>query len=127
MIVEQRLLPKGRNRDDPRLQYDVSAGRVHLHEMIRLLRSAHGGQIPIVPYDPLHPKAEHLGAERYLFQWNGRHLSRDAINGLIHLVLHGVVLVDLSGERISVTSPPATSCGGHRATPAIRSAAGDPR
>jgi hypothetical protein len=104
VIVEQRLLPKGRKRDDLRLQYDVSAGRVHLQEMTRLLKAAHGGQIPIVPYDPLHPKAEQLGAERYLFQWNGRHLSRRAINGLIRLVLHGVVLVDRSGERISVTS-----------------------
>ena len=75
VIVEQRLLPKGRKRDDLRLQYDVSAARVHLQEMTRLLKAAHGGQIPIVPYDPQHPKAEQLGAERYLFQWNGRHLS----------------------------------------------------
>jgi hypothetical protein len=98
------LLPKGRKRDDLRLQYDVSAARVHLHEITRLLKAAHGGQIPTVPYDPQHPKAEHLGAERYLYQWNGRHLSTPAINSLIRLVLHGVVLVDRSGERISVTS-----------------------
>jgi len=104
VIVEQRLLPKGRKRDDLRLQYDVSAARVHLHEITRLLKAAHGGQIPTVSYDPQHPKAEHLGAERYLYQWNGRHLSTQAINSLIRLVLHGVVLVDRSGERISVTS-----------------------
>ncbi len=104
VIVEQRLLPKGRKRDDLRLQYDVSAARGHLQEMTRLLKSAHGGQIPTVQYDPQHPKAEQLGAERYLFQWNGRHLARDAINSLIRMVLHGVVLVDRSGERISVTS-----------------------
>jgi len=36
--------------------------------------------------------------------WRGRHLSTDAINSLIRLVLHGVTLVDRSGERISVTS-----------------------
>jgi hypothetical protein len=30
VMVEQRLLPKGRKRDDLRLQYDVSAARVHL-------------------------------------------------------------------------------------------------
>src|SRR5438876_2082667 len=64
VIVEQRLLPKGRKRDDLRLQYDVSAARVHLHEITRLLKSVHGGKIPTVPYDPQHPKAEHLGAER---------------------------------------------------------------
>ncbi len=104
VIVEQRLLPKGRKRDDLRLQYDVSAARVHLHEITRLLKAAHGDHIPTVAYDPQHPKAEHLGAERYLFQWNGRHLSPGAINSLIRLVLHGVVLVDRSGERISVTS-----------------------
>ena len=104
VIVEQRLLPKGRKRDDLRLQYDVSAARVHLHQITRMLKAAHGGHIPTVAYDPQHPKAEHLGAERYLFQWNGRHLSPGAINSLIRLVLHGVVLVDRSGERISVTS-----------------------
>ena len=104
VIVEQRLLPKGRKHDDLRLQYDVSAARVHLQEIACLLKSAHGGYIPTVPFDPRHPKAEQLGAERYLFQWNERQLSRDAINSLIRMVLHGVVLVDRSGERISVTS-----------------------
>ena len=104
VILEQRLLPKGRNNDDLRLQYDVSAARIHLHEITRLLTSAHGGHIPTVQYDPQHSKAEQLGAERYLFQWNGRHLSRDAINSLIRLVIHGVVLVDRSGERIGMTS-----------------------
>ena len=48
VIVEQRLLPKGRKRDDLRLQYDVSAARDHLQEITRLLKAAHGGQIPVV-------------------------------------------------------------------------------
>jgi len=68
VIVEQRLLPKGRKRDDLRLQYDVSAARGHLHAITRLLQAGHSGQVPIVRYDPSHPKAEQLGAERYLFQ-----------------------------------------------------------
>jgi hypothetical protein len=69
-----------------------------------VLKLAHGGQIPIVAYDSSHPKAEQLGAERYLFQWNGRHLSLHTLNNLIRMVLHGVMLVDRSGERIDVTS-----------------------
>jgi hypothetical protein len=104
VIVEQRLLPKGRKRDDLRLQYDVSAARGHLQKITRLLQAAHDGQVPVVRYDPNHPKAEQLSAERYLFQWNGRHLSSHAVNNLIRLVLHGVVMVDRSGERIDVTS-----------------------
>src|SRR6266568_1304202 len=104
VIVEQRLLPKGRKRDDLRLQYDVSAARVHLQSITHLLKSAHGGQVPVVPYNPSYPKAEQLGAERYLFQWNARHLPPLAVNNLIRLVLHGVVLVDRSGERIDVSS-----------------------
>jgi hypothetical protein len=104
VIIEQRLLPKGRKRDDLRLQYDVSAARLHLQEITRLLKAAHRGQVPVVAYDPSHPKAEQLGAERYLFQWNGRHLSVNPINSLIRFVLDGVVLVDRSGERIDVTS-----------------------
>src|SRR2546422_5874401 len=51
VIVEQRLLPKGRKRDDLRLQYDVSAARVHLHEIAHLLEAVHDGHIPSVPYD----------------------------------------------------------------------------
>ena len=104
VLIEQRLLPKGRKRDDLRLQYDVSAARLHLQEITRLLKAAHGGQVPVVAYDPSHPKAEQLGAERYLFQWNGRHLSVNPINSLIRFVLDGVVLIDRSGERIDVTS-----------------------
>src|SRR5438105_9593338 len=104
VIVEQRLLPKGRKRDDLRLQYDVSAARVHLQMISHLLKSAHGGQVPVVRYAPSYPKAEQLGAERYLFQWNARHLSPQSVNKLIRLVLHGVVLIDRSGERIDVTS-----------------------
>jgi len=104
VIIEQRLLPKGRKRDDLRLQYDVSAARVHLQVISHLLKAAHGGQVAVVPYSKQHPKAEHLGPERYLFQWNGRHLARNAINSLIRMVLDGVVLIDRSGERIDVTS-----------------------
>ncbi len=104
VIVEQSLLPKGRKRDDLRLQYDVSAARVHLQEITRLLKATHGGQVPVVPYSNQHPKAEQLGRERYLLQWKGRHLANNAVNSLIRLVLHGVVLVDRSGERIDVTS-----------------------
>jgi hypothetical protein len=104
VIIEQRLLPKGRQRDDLRLQYDVSAARQHLQEMMRQLKAAHGGQVPVVCYTNQHPKAEQLGAERYLFQWNARHLSPQTANHLIRLVLDEVALVDRSGARIDVTS-----------------------
>lgn len=104
VMLEQRLLPKGRKRDDLCLHYDVSAARKHLQEMTRILRAAHDGELPVVAYDPTHPKAEHLGAERYLFQWNERHLSVNVINSLVRLVLDGVVLVDRLGDRIDVTS-----------------------
>ncbi len=68
------------------------------------LKAAHGGEIPVVAYDRFHSKAEHLGPERYLFQWNGRHLRKSLINGLIRFVLDGIQLVDRAGERIDVTS-----------------------
>src|ERR1700687_3850577 len=70
VIVQQRFLPKGRKHDDLRLEYDVSAARVHLQEITRLLKATHHGEIPVVRYDPFHSKAEHLGAERYLFPRN---------------------------------------------------------
>jgi hypothetical protein len=66
-----RLLPKGRKRDDQRLEYDVSAARTHLQEITRLLKAALDGEIPVVAYDRFHSMAEHLEPERYLFQWKG--------------------------------------------------------
>jgi hypothetical protein len=104
IMVEQRLLPKGRKRDDLRLPYDVSAARLHLQEITRLLKAAGGGEIPVVRYDPRHPKAEQLGAERFLFQWNGRHARKSVMNSLIRFVLDGIVLVDRSGAPMDVTS-----------------------
>jgi hypothetical protein len=104
VIVQQRFLPKGRKHDDLRLEYDVSAARVHLQEITRLLKATHHGEIPVVRYDPFHSKAEHLGAERYLFQWNGRHVRKAIVNGLIRFVLDGIELVDRAGAHIDVTS-----------------------
>jgi hypothetical protein len=103
VIVEQRFAGRP-PADELRLQYDVSAARQHFQEMTRLLKAAHGGQVPVVFYSNHHPKADQLGAERYLFQWNGRHLSPTTVNHLIRLVLDDIVLVDRSGERIDVTS-----------------------
>ena len=104
LILEQLLLPKGRKSDDLRIPYNVTAAATHLQEITRQLQLAHGGQVPVVPYNRRHPKAEHLGSERYIFQWNGRHLRVDVANSLIRLVLDGVVLTDRAGERIDVRS-----------------------
>jgi hypothetical protein len=104
VIVQQRLLPKGRKHDDLRLEYDVSAARVQLQDITRLLKAAHGGQIPVVRYDPFHGKSEFLNPERFLFQWHGRHLRESMVNGLIRFVLDGIELVDRGGARIDVTS-----------------------
>ena len=82
----------------------MTAASDHLEEITRLLQAVHGGRVPVVPYDPRHPKAEELGAERFLFQWNRRHLSQATVTGLIALVLDGVVLADRSGDPIDVTS-----------------------
>ena len=58
----------------------------------------------MVRYDPTHSKAEHLGPEGYLFQWNERHFRESMANGLIRFVLDGIELVDRAGEHIDVTS-----------------------
>ena len=126
VIVEQRLLPKGRKRDDLRLQYDVSAARVHLHEIARLLEAVHGGHIPSVPYDPQHAKggaarsrALPLSVERSTpFH---RHDQRFDPPGVTRRGAGGSVW-----RTDQCDQPPATSCGGHRTAPAVRSAAGDP-
>jgi hypothetical protein len=103
-IFEQLLLEKGRKGDHERQPHNVSAAMPQLLDIMRLLKAAHQGTIPTVPFDPSYLKAWPLGAERYLFQWNGRHLRPDQANTLIRLLLSGVVLVDEAGQRIDVTS-----------------------
>ncbi len=103
-IFEQLLLEKGRKGDEERQPHNVSAAMPQLLEIMRLLTATHNGKIPTVPFDPSYLKAWPLGAERYVFQWNERHLRPDHANTLIRLMLHGVVLVDETGERIDVTS-----------------------
>jgi len=81
--VEQLLLPKGRTSDDLRLKYDVTAASDHLEEITRLLQEVHDGRVPVVAYDPRHPKAEELGADRYLFPRNRtRGVGRQAALGV---------------------------------------------
>jgi hypothetical protein len=103
-IFEQLLLEKGRKGDDARRPHNVSAAMPQLLEVMRLLKATHRGRIPTVPFDPSYLKAWPLGAERYIFQWNERHLRPDHANTLIRLMLHGVVLVDEAGQKIDVTS-----------------------
>src|ERR1700730_15419073 len=67
--------------------------RLHVRAITRLLKATHYGEIPVVRYDPFHSKAEHLGAEWYLFQWNGRHVRKAIVNGLIWFVLDGIEVV----------------------------------
>jgi hypothetical protein len=126
VIVEQRLLPKGRKRDDLRLQYDVSAARVHLHEITRLLKAAHGGQIPTVSYDPQHPKAEHLWCRAVSVS-----VERAApLNTGYQQPDPSGVTRRGAGRSVwranQRDQPPATSCGRNRAATAVRSAAGNP-
>lgn len=103
-IFEQLFLEKGRKGEGERQPHNVSAAMPQLLEIMRLLKATHQGKIPIVPFDPSYLKAWPLGAERYIFQWNGRHLRPDHANTLTRLILHDVVLVDDAGKRIDVTS-----------------------
>jgi hypothetical protein len=63
VIVQQRLLPKCRKRDDQRLQYDVSAARTHVQEK-RVGKTADGGRTLV----------DHLGRTRWQgnFGWLDR-------------------------------------------------------
>jgi hypothetical protein len=103
-IFEQLLLEKGRRADGERQPHNVSAAMPQLLEIMRLLKARHHGKIPSVPFDSSYHKAWALGQERYIFQWNERHLRPDHANTLIRLMLYGVVLVDETGKRIDVTS-----------------------
>jgi hypothetical protein len=76
-IFEQMLLEKVRKGEGERQPHNVSAAMPKLLEIMRLLKATHKGKIPSVPSDPSYLKAWPLEAERYIFQWNERHLRPD--------------------------------------------------
>jgi hypothetical protein len=108
-LCVQKLLPKGYSHESERQFFLISDMAVrHLKEIGELLRSVHGGVIPVVYPEPYIGKAEDLGAEPYFFQWaassDGRvgHLSSNDVAHLLQFLFHGLTLATKSGEPIRI-------------------------
>jgi hypothetical protein len=105
----QHLLPKGAKSEEERQLFPLSKEALRLlGEMKQLLEATHG-DIPIVAPARTNSKQEHLGPERYLFQWDaspdgwiGALGSQDA-QTLIRFILHGLDLYTAQGKPIRVS------------------------
>ena len=105
----QLLLPKGAKSDEERQLFPLSKEAIRLlGEVKALLEQAHG-EVPIVFPTRSNTKYEHLGPERYLFQWNassdgavGALNTRD-VQALLRFILHGLDLATSQGKPIRVS------------------------
>lgn len=111
VIWLQYLLPKGKKTEAERQLFPVSPQSYELlREIVALLRSAHGGRVPIVRPHPMNTKSEDLKPERYLFQWGASPDGRDGalspgeVGTLIRFVLHGLEFRTTRGEPFVVST-----------------------
>jgi len=104
----QYLLPKGAKTDEERQLFPLSKEALrYLEEIKQALKSRHG-EVPVVAPSRSNTKREHLGPERYLFQWDAlsserpTSISSDDAQTLLRFVLHGLDLYTAQGEPIRV-------------------------
>ena len=125
VIVEQRLLPKGRKRTTSGCSTTSARRAIHLQEMTRLLKAAHGGQIPTSRMTRSTRKPSNSAPSGICFSGTDAHLVA-TVNNLIRLVLDEVVLVGSVWRADRRDQPSAASRRGDRAAATVRRAAGGP-
>lgn len=110
-ICVQHLLPKGYHHESERQFFLISDMAVRLlKEIGELLRSAHGGSIPVVQPLFRNNKSADLVPEPYFFQWAaspdrrlGQLMTQD-VAVLLRLLFHGLKLTTRAGEPIRVVT-----------------------
>jgi hypothetical protein len=104
----QYLLPKGAKTEEERQLFPLSKEVLRLLEEIKQLLTTRHGEIPVVAPTRSNAKREHLGPERYLFQWNSLSVESSETIGsadvqvLLRLMLHGLDLYTTEGKPIQV-------------------------
>jgi hypothetical protein len=106
----QYLLPKGKSTEEERQYFLLSPQSVTLlGEICQGLIDQHG-KVPVVSPPARATKFEHLGPERYLFQWDaapgGRlgMIDEADLTLLMRFVLHGLELTTAQGKPIRVST-----------------------
>ncbi len=106
----QYLLPKGAKTDEERQLFPLSKETLRLLEEIKRELVARHGEVPVVEPARKNTKREHLGPERYLFQWNALSSERAQSIGpgdaqtLLCLMFHGLDLYTAQGKPIRVVA-----------------------
>jgi hypothetical protein len=104
----QYLLPKGAKTDEERQLFPLSKEALRLLEEIKRELVAKHGEVPVVEPARKNTKREHLGPERYLFQWNALSSARAQSIGptdaqtLLCFLFHGLDLYTAQGKPIRV-------------------------
>jgi hypothetical protein len=104
----QHLLPKGAKTDEERQLFPLSKEALRLLEEIKCELIARHGEVPVVAPAVTNTKREHLGPERYLFQWNALTGERAQSIGygdaqkLLRFMFHGLDLYTTQGKPIRV-------------------------
>lgn len=99
-----RLIPKGERQDLPQDYFIGEETKRLLVKVARMLAEHYGLQagepLPSVPFDPTHGRAHRFGAAPYLFQYNRRHLTDEAITACMRFLVHGMVFRTKTGEPV---------------------------
>jgi acyl carrier protein phosphodiesterase len=104
----QYLLPKGAKTDEERQLFPLSKEALRYLEEIKQVLKARYGEVPVVAPSRSNTKREHLGPERYLFQWDALSAERptsitsDDAQTLLRFLLHGLDLYTAQGKPIRV-------------------------
>jgi hypothetical protein len=105
----QYLLPKGAKTEEERQLFPLSKECMRLLGEIKAMLEQEHGEIPVVFPSRRNGKYEHLGPERYLFQWNATpdgqfgSLSPSDVQTLLRFMFHGLELSTTQGKPIRIS------------------------
>jgi hypothetical protein len=99
-----RLIPKGERQDIPQDYFIGEETKRLLVKVARMLAEHYalqaGESLPAVPFDPTHGRSHRFGSAPYLFQYNRRHLSDQAITACMRFLLHGLLFRTKTGAPV---------------------------
>ncbi|ASJ54151.1 hypothetical protein BP422_11695 [Brevibacillus formosus] len=102
-----RLIPKGERTNTPH-DYFIGDEQLRLMALVGKMLAEHynlksGEQLPAVQFNSFNHRSFRFKQKQpYLFQYNGRHLSADAITVCMRFILHGINFGTKEGKNVIV-------------------------
>ncbi|HEU5378353.1 MAG TPA: hypothetical protein VFV38_23260 [Ktedonobacteraceae bacterium] len=99
-----RLIPKGDRTNTPHDYFIGAETKRLLVTTARMLAQHYQLQtnepLPSVEFDPSHGRSHRFGKAAYLFQYNHRHLTDEAISACMRFLLHGMIFQTREGKQV---------------------------